>query len=146
MARKSRAQKKTNFRRTRRRRFAGGRHPIANVQFNNKAELLSHNPFNMILEFNSGSVIYGDTKIGTYEDKLNDGYYTIEPFNVHVGLYGRPLTETELNAHKQATVTNKKSSYYSRMKDKLITPRPYSVKDQPQYTSFSTSSSSNKHA
>jgi len=146
MARKSRVRRQIKSRRTqRRRRLVGGtKQPIANVQFNNNADSLSQNIFGMVLKFNNGNVKYGDIKIGTYKDNIVDGYYTVEPFKPNVHLYGRQLTDVELKAHgltetHHAAPKTTKSSYYSKMKSALITPRSSSGS---RYSTFSSSASS----
>lgn len=145
MARKSRVIRKIKSRRTQRRRLVGGtKQPIANVQFNEKANSLSKNPFNMVLEFNNGYVKYGDVKIGTYKDNMPERYYTVEPFVPNVYLYGRPLTEVEVANHekhqvKTKSAVKKPSSYYGRL-SALITPGSSIEKDKkPPYSTFSSS-------
>ena len=145
MARKSRVIRKIKSRRTQRRRLVGGtKQPIANVQFNEKANSLSKNPFNMVLEFNNGYVKYGDVKIGTYKDNMPERYYMVEPFVPNVHLYGRPLTEVEVEKHEESKVQtkptiNKKSSYFTRI-SALITPGSSIEKGKkPPYSTFSSS-------
>jgi len=144
MARKSRVRRQIKSRRTqRRRRLVGGaKQPIANVQFNEKANSLSKNPFNMVLEFNNGNVKYGDIKIGTYKDNMPERYYMVEPFVPNVHLYGRPLTDEEVENHEKKQVKtkptiNKKSSYFTRI-SALITPGSSVEKDKKTpYSTFS---------
>ncbi len=145
MARKSRVRRQIKSRRTQRRRLlVGGKTPIANVQFNEKAESLSKNPFNMVLEFNNGYVKYGDVKIGIYKDNMPERYYMVEPFVPNVNLYGRPLTEEEVEKHekkqiKVKPVVKKSSSYYGILSS-LVTPR--SSVENDKKTPYSTFSSS----
>ena len=150
MARKSRVRRQMKSRRTQRQRFTGGtKKTIANVQFNHKADSLSQSIFDMVLEFNNGSVKYGDVKIGTYKDQIIDGYYKVEPFVPSVHLYGRPLTDAELKTHgitdtNHIALNNTKSSLYSKIKSTLITPRSSSVDYNKGYSTFSTSALSSR--
>ena len=144
MARKSRVRRQIKSRRTqRRRRLVGGtKQPIANVQFNEKADALSKNPFNMVLEFNNGYVKYGDVKIGIYKDNMPERYYMVEPFVPNVNLYGRPLTDEELEKHEKKQIkvkpTVKKSSSYYGVLSALITPGSSAEKkSKTPYSTFS---------
>jgi hypothetical protein len=95
----------------------------------------------MVLEFNNGYVKYGDVKIGTYKDNMPERYYTVEPFVPNVNLYGRPLTEAEVEKHEKSQVKMKPavknvSSYYGRL-SALITPVSSIEKDKMPYSAFS---------
>ena len=111
----------------------------------------------MVLEFDNGFVKYGDVKIGTYKDNIEEGYYQIEPFMPSVQLYGRPLTEAEQEArttHSVAAkpIVKKNTSYINKLST-LITPGSSAEKDiklnnikpadkKPSYYSFTSSGSS----
>lgn len=145
MARKSRVRRRIKARHTRRRQVTGGESDyLTDVQFNEQADSFSSIGFNIVLRFNSGNVYYGDINVGTYNSPLKDGSYTVYKIEPSQRLYGRPLTEKEVEKHEEIKVktkpaVKKSSSYYGRL-SALITPRSSIEKDKkPPYSTFSSS-------
>jgi len=154
MARKSRVRRRIKARHTRRRQVTGGESDyLTDVQFNEQADSFSSIGFSILLRFNSGNVYYGDINVGTYKSPLKDGSYTVYKIEPSQRLYGRPLTEKEVEKHEEIKVktkheeikvktkpdVKKSSSYYGRI-SALITPGSSIKKDKkPPHSTFSSS-------